>query len=240
MGAESAGKQLHIDPRTIRKWMGQAGAPPELDGDAGTWQRLFELALARTEAALASGKLSATATATIAGIAQRNLEKVRDRPAPPQSAVAARDAFYDWLAEGAAEAMGSNPTEEDLDATIDAIESMNPMLLVRANAEPGQPHRQAMLAWFSGRPEIPAGEALPWAQDQTRALLAEHGSLEGLREWRARGDAEQDAADLVMKERVRVASLWAAQGYPAAECWTRAADGPPGLDAKALELLDQA
>lgn len=68
MGAESAGKQLHIDPRTIRKWMGQAGAPPELDGDAGTWQRLFELALARTEAALASGKLSATATPRSPGL----------------------------------------------------------------------------------------------------------------------------------------------------------------------------
>jgi transposase-like protein len=63
MGAGAAGQQLGIDPRTIRGWMAQAGDPPELDGDEGTWQRLFDLAPARTEAALASGKLSATATA---------------------------------------------------------------------------------------------------------------------------------------------------------------------------------
>jgi hypothetical protein len=98
--------------------------------------------------------------------------------------------------------------------------------------EPDQSHRQAMLAWFSGRPEIPAGDVLPWAQVQTRTLLAEHGSLRDLREWRVRREAEDRAADLVTRERVRDAALWAARGVPAAEAWARATDGPPEIDAK--------
>jgi hypothetical protein len=141
---------------------------------------------ARTEAALASGKLSATATATIAGIAQRNLEKVRDSPALPQSAVAAREAFYDWLCEVAAEAMGSDPAE--VAATVDAIESMNRMLIVRANAEPGMRHRTAIHAWFSGREESAAGDVLPWAQEIVLGLLGEHGTLAA---WHAAYLAEQ-------------------------------------------------
>jgi transposase-like protein len=187
MGAEAAGKQLGIDPRTIVKWMSQAGDRPELDGDAGTWQRLFDLAHARTEAALASGKLSAQATATVMAIAQRNLEKLRDKPAPPESAVAAREAFYGWLEETTVATMGSDPAE--IDATVDALESINRMLIVRANAEHGQPHRPAILAWFSNRPETPAGDVGMWAREIVRGLLVEHGTLAA---WHAADVADQE------------------------------------------------
>jgi transposase-like protein len=175
MGAEAAGKQLGIDPRTIVKWVSQAGDRPELDGDAGTWQRLFDLAHARTEAALASGKLSAQATATVMAIAQRNLEKLRVKPAPSESAVAAREGFYDWLEETTAAAMGSDPAE--IEATVDALESINRMLIVHANAEPGMPHRPAILAWFSNRPETPAGDVGMWAREIVRGLLVQYGTL---------------------------------------------------------------
>jgi hypothetical protein len=50
----------------------------------------------------------------------------------------------------------SDPAE--VAATVDAIESMNRMLIVRANAEPGMPRQTAILAWFSGREESPAGD----------------------------------------------------------------------------------
>ena len=49
--------------------------------------------------------------------------------------MAASEALYDWLEEMAVSTMGPDPAE--IEATVHAIESMNRMLIVRANAEPG-------------------------------------------------------------------------------------------------------
>lgn len=86
IGSDAAGKQLGIDPRTIVKWMSKAGDVPELAGNPGQWQRLLDLAQARTEAALATGRVTAIQAATIAGIAQRNVSKPEPPPAPPTEA----------------------------------------------------------------------------------------------------------------------------------------------------------
>jgi hypothetical protein len=171
MGAEAAAKALGMDPRTVRKWSEQAGDAPELAGNAGAWQRLFDLAHARVESMLSGGKLSATQVAVIAGIAQRNIRDAR--PDDEQSAVTAREAFTDWLVDTVAVGLDA----QELAATVEAIEALTPELLRRANAELGQPHRHAMLAWFSGRLEIPADGVTEWAREQTQAILAERGTL---------------------------------------------------------------
>jgi hypothetical protein len=80
MGAEAASAQLGIGGReTLRRWMEAAGDPPELQGTQAQWRAQFDLAHAQTMSKLASGKLSAVATATIKAIADRNLRE----PAPP-------------------------------------------------------------------------------------------------------------------------------------------------------------
>jgi hypothetical protein len=211
VGAETAGKRLSIQPRTIRGWAERAGKAPA-DAIARTdWAALAEAARARVAAELASGKLSAVQVATIAGIAERNLRDATEPP--PESAVAALDAFMDWVDDS-----GYIEAEEDFDEVL-------PELIGRANAEDGQPHRRAMLAWFSGRPEIPAGDVLPWAQAQTNAIIAEHGTLDGLRQWRERRRADEHEAMLVQLEKNRLA----------AEAWARRS-----LDGEMQSLLAEA
>jgi hypothetical protein len=79
VGVEAAAASLNIDPRTIRGWVARAGHPPELEGNAAAWQRAFDLAHAKVEGILASGKASAVTAATIMGIAQRNLAAIERR-----------------------------------------------------------------------------------------------------------------------------------------------------------------
>jgi len=132
VGAEAASKQTGIQARTIRKWCARAGRAPA-DGISRTdWAALGDLARTRVAAELASGKLSAVQMATIAGIAERNLREV---PEPRiESAVAALDAFIDWLIDSV-----DDVTENDFHALVQA-------LLQAANAEPDQSRRSAMLA----------------------------------------------------------------------------------------------
>ena len=104
VGSTEAARQLGIDRRTVISWMHHAGGPPELLGDSATWTRLFDLAAAKVEKELTSGKLHPATAATIMGIAHRNRDNLRNRPAPPApSAIAVRDAFYNWLIETALE-----------------------------------------------------------------------------------------------------------------------------------------
>jgi transposase-like protein len=186
MGAEAAAEQLHILPRTIRKWMEAAGDPPELAGNASVWQRHFDLASARVERFLTTGKVTAVQAATIAAIAARNMRDAK--PAGETPAVNAQETFRDWLVDTVA--VGLNA--EALGPTVEAIEQLTPELLRRANAEVGQPHRPAMLAWFSGRLEIPADGVMEWAREQTKAILAEHGTLSA---WLAHHRAEMAARE---------------------------------------------
>jgi hypothetical protein len=197
-GIEAAADSLRIDPRTVRGWVAQAGDPPELDGNAAAWQRAFDLAHAKVEGILASGKASAVTAATIMGIAQRNIRDLeRDRRPPQdasQSAVAARDEFDDWLVD-TVDAVAIE-SEEKIEQTVAAVRAVVPKLLLRrANAEAdpyGAPsaHRVAILAWFSGRPEVPAGDILEWSQAQVLEVIETHGSLVA---WHAFQQAEEES-----------------------------------------------
>lgn len=181
IGAEAASKQLGIGGKdTVRGWMLAAGDPPELQGSAEGWSRLLDLAQSKAEADLASGKLSAVQAASIAGIAERNLREIA-KSKPEQaatSAVVAREGFYDWLVDTL-----TIPPPDDWPAVESAVDHIQRELLVRANAEPYQPHRTAMLAWFSGN-EREAGDILEWAQGQVADLIATHGSLVAWERWR--------------------------------------------------------
>jgi hypothetical protein len=83
-GAEFAATQLGIQARTIRGWLSEAGDPPELDGTAEGWRRLLDLAQAKVESALTSGRMRPTDMAIVAGIAERNLAKLEDRRQQPE------------------------------------------------------------------------------------------------------------------------------------------------------------
>ncbi|MDQ3128896.1 MAG: hypothetical protein M3Q66_10670 [Chloroflexota bacterium] len=78
MGIEAAAQQLNIDRRTVRGWSEKAGVVPELKGTASAWQRAFDLAQAKVERFLASGKVSPVQAATIMGIADRNMRLGHD------------------------------------------------------------------------------------------------------------------------------------------------------------------
>src|SRR6188472_3971409 len=74
MGAEAAGKQLGIDHRRIVVWAQETGQPLGLELPASTWEILRDLAVTKTTSLIASGKANAVTVATIAGIAQRNVD----------------------------------------------------------------------------------------------------------------------------------------------------------------------
>lgn len=194
-GAELAAQQMGMDPRYVRKLLAKAGDPPELDGTADGWQRLLTLAQAKVESALLNPKLHPATAATIAGIAERNLAKLRDRPATVDSAVAARDAFLDWMVENVPDEVNDDASMDRLADTI--LDLKSTLLIDAANREPGQPHRAAILAWFSGRSEVDAGDVLDWAKAQVLAMLAEHGTILA---WREHTDA-QDERDRLIKAR---------------------------------------
>jgi hypothetical protein len=75
-GADAAAAELRVDKRTVARWL---NAAPE-DG----WTLARDLAQARLQEQLATGKLSASMLATVAGIADRNVrygELLRQREA---------------------------------------------------------------------------------------------------------------------------------------------------------------
>jgi hypothetical protein len=55
IGAELAGQELGIDPRTVRIWTQAAGKSPADVIEAPSWERLGALAMARAERLVASG-----------------------------------------------------------------------------------------------------------------------------------------------------------------------------------------
>jgi transposase-like protein len=205
MGADSAAASLHIDPRTVRKWSAQAGHGPELDGSAEGWQRLLDLAQSRVAVALAADKVRPKDAAVIAAIAERNLRQLEARSwiVDEPSSVDAREAFFGWVIETLPDMPAYLEDQAAIEAYVnqlaDAIGSLSPELLRRANAElapdravhnPEGSHRLALLAWFSGRPEIPAGDILEWAKAQVLEVIEQHGSLVA---WHAFQQAEDEA-----------------------------------------------
>ena len=204
IGAERASEELGPQAHTIRGWMARAGKAPADAIVSDEWSAIGARAMARAHRLLDTGKVNGTQALTMAAIALRNASTVKE--APPDSAATAHDAFADWL--------GGDELALDTDTSADAIGSLFTELMRRANEEPDQPHRVAMLAWFSGRPEPVAGDVLLWAQGQTQAILAEHGSLGDLHEWRTARDiasrqavADQLAANRAVAEATRRAAM---------------------------------
>ena len=163
-------------------------------------EALRDLAEASVVRDLVEGRIRGVQAMTVAGIARRHIAKAEAATTDGSgSAVAAKERFFDWLEPLAADSVES---EEDIAPTIAAIEAVVPdLLLPRANAEadpygPPSPHRVAILAWFSGRPEIAAGDVLEWAKAQVLEVIATHGSLAA---WHAFRQAE-DAAEQVRQE----------------------------------------
>lgn len=191
VGADLASSQLGIGGKdTIRKWMAQAGAPSELQGSPAVWGRIQELALAKAEQLVATGRLSPIQLLTVAGIARRNESKSEPAAA---SSVMARDTFADWVTGEAAPMLRD---DADLDDLASGIRHLRHELLIRANAEDAAgmtEHRSAILAWFSGRPEVEAGDVLEWAQAQVADIIATNGSLLGWERWRQATEAREAA-----------------------------------------------
>lgn len=209
VGAEIAADQLGIDPRSVLEWMRKAGEGPWDDAPPGGWRDLMSLALARTTAAVASGKLSPTVVATIAGIAARNANRDAPKATDATAAIDAKAPYFDWVID-ALVTDADLVDDETMEATDAAIDHLHPWLLRKANAEElGDedaggfrgpiPHREALLMWFSGRREdnsgnlIPAGDVLDWAKAATQALVDEHGSLRAWHAWQIAEDARRDA-----------------------------------------------
>lgn len=75
VGIEAAAEAKGWDARTVRSWWLASGRRPEIEPDA--WEKLHNLSMASTMAAVASGTLPVRTVAVIAGIAARNLRMGR-------------------------------------------------------------------------------------------------------------------------------------------------------------------
>lgn len=229
VGAEAAAQGRNVTPGTIRKWMARDGHSPAPTLPMDRLEAIAAATIAGVEKDLAEGRLTTVQRATVHGIMRRVIRD--ERKAARQSdeldsAIAARDRFADWILDAEIFEDGA-----DADECVSAIRFlMSPGLLVLANREAGRdgpewdpdnlsPHRRALLAWHSGRPEVPAGDVLEWAQEQTLALVKEHGGLVAWHRWRLDQDAaekaereaklmkEQDAKDLVARLATEEATL---------------------------------
>jgi hypothetical protein len=189
-GAEAAAEALGIDPRTVRGWLARAGDPPELEGNAAAWQRAFDLAHAKVEGFLASGKASAVQAATIMGIAQRNLASIE------------RDGH------GKANPAGE-PT--NVEQAVDEFE------VHVAERYPGV-DPSVVLQVLLGHERL-AGEPMEaddedvigsWL-DTLDELVQEHGSVEAAREWQRAEEHRRLEQQLAKNAAVRDAALAAAR-----------------------------
>lgn len=227
-GAEVASERTHIPVQTVRRWMDAAGIQPGAELPQDRLEALRDLAEASVTADLVAGRIREVQAMTVAGIARRHIAK----PAPQldASAVSVRDTFVDWIVDTVpAESLDS---EEALTATAAAIDDVRTMLLLRrANAETpygpeNSPHRRALLAWFSGREEIPAGDILDWSKAQVLEVLETHGSLAA---WHAAALADEAAEEAQRK-------TIAAESRAKAEA-ARASARTSSLDRETRELL---
>jgi hypothetical protein len=240
IGADAASKQLGMQARSIRNWMARAGATPADAIASADWAALGAMARAQVSADLLAGKVRPKDAAIIGAIADRNAAK--PEPVGEESAVAVQPLFMTWLLEtvGASlDASGDALSEDALAATVDAIEAVRTELLLRrANAEtdlyePSSPHRLGVLAWFSGRQEIPSADLLDWAKAQVLDVLATYGSLAA---WHAHALAEE-AAERAERERMAVEIQAKARALQEASV---AAAREAGLSPEVRELLDEA
>jgi transposase-like protein len=209
LGLSAAADQLGIEEKTLASWMAKAGKRPADAIQPASWQRVADLALTKAERLVAEGKLSAAQLLNVVTMAQKGAQSETRNGTGEPLAIDARETFWDWLLDRVtAEPM---PVVDDasldahLEALAAALDDVRPELLRRANAEPGQPHRDALLAWASGRTEwkgspIVAGDLLDWAQVQVKDIIVTHGSLLAWHRW----TQAIDARDKVIRDRADV------------------------------------
>jgi hypothetical protein len=173
LGLSAAADQLGIDEKTLRSWMLKAGKDPADAIKPASWSRLADMALTKAERLVAEGKLSPAQLANLATMAEERAAKSDERRKSSEpAAIDAAEAFWDWLlARQLDEPLPASVVDEaSLNEYMDALNAatgeVRGELLRRANREEGQPHRAALLAWASGRPEIEAGDILEWSQAQ--------------------------------------------------------------------------
>ncbi|HET9754968.1 MAG TPA: hypothetical protein VFP66_00575 [Candidatus Limnocylindrales bacterium] len=197
-GAEVASERTGIPIQTIRRWMDAAGVRPGADLPQERLEALRDLAEASVTRDLVEGRIRGVQAMTVAGIARRHIAKAEAATTDGSgSAVAAYDEFAGWLVD----AVVTEPieSEEAFAALEAAIDDVVPMLLRRANAEtdlatqPPSPHRVALLAWHSGRPEIEAGDVLEWAKSTVLEVIAEHGNITAWHAWQQAEDEAEHA-----------------------------------------------
>lgn len=116
IGAEAAAKQLGWDPRSIRKWSGQAGKAPADAIAPADWKTLGELARSKVAAMLTTGKLSIRDAATVAGIASRNEREVPPEPEPDET-----HEWLDALRAALAARYGADVAEDRADELLDEL-----------------------------------------------------------------------------------------------------------------------
>jgi hypothetical protein len=164
-GIEAAAESLGIDPRTVRKWSAQAGDRPELDGNAAAWQRAFDLAHAKVEGFLASGKASAVTAATIMGIAQRNLrdlERQQAKTPQPDEPTSVEQAIDEFEA-----IVGEAYPETDLSEIISILLAHDRLTEADDGPRPSEDGQDVIESWLA----------------TLAGLVEEHGSLEAAHEW---------------------------------------------------------
>ena len=212
VGAEAAADQLGIDVRSVRKWAEAAGHRPELEVD--DWQALHDLAVARTTAAVASGKLPARTVAVIAGIAARNLRPTRvvapsepDEPAENPGIVAMREAleWLDTLPDGAGSVVKRWLRRHIDDELQDRRDSADQRAIDDDPYADPEPDQESSPEWWAGWREYVAAN-LPAILDEQAAAEA----LEAAR-WEQRDKASRwlsdDEADLLAEAERELASL---------------------------------
>lgn len=181
VGVRLAGDTLGIDFRTITTWSKQAGHRSEIDVEPDVWRRLHDGATRRVEAMLATGKLTASQTATVAAIAKRNMSAPVARPAAPTDV----ELYIDWVEEWIA----ATYPDTSLDVAIAAC-------LADRRLSEGDPN---------GAVDIPTVIADLVATHGSIEAAREWQSAETTRQWQA-----QIAINRAKVEEMRIAAIQAA------------------------------
>jgi len=171
---QNAAKLTGIPAETIARWVDADG-----DVDQSTLERLRDLAESELTVRLASGQTRGVRDlAVVVGIMRDKVARYGRKAEPTgTTAVEVRDALEEWVIDAVVDE--AHLTDDGaFDAHHDATNGLQSELLRRANDEPGQPHRPALLAWFSGKAEVPAlPDLFDWATAHLSKLVMEHGDL---------------------------------------------------------------
>jgi hypothetical protein len=113
-GADVAARQLGIDVRTVREWLGEAGDPPELRAPGDRVHARSSMPPATASDGAARGRPSQPGRdAAVAGIMKRNL----DKPRPAEPAASAEEEWGDQQVARLDELYGER-ADEALDLAI--------------------------------------------------------------------------------------------------------------------------